>query len=177
MDDTLRKIEALLFLAGEAVSYKELAQLIGQSVESAKDGEMALAQAMQDHGLTITATDTHAQLTTSMHVTEYLQKFLQGEAQHLSAAAAETLAIIAYRGPITRLDIEAIRGVDSRRMLRQLTARGLIRRRKLPDKLPHYSVAEEFLQHLGLTTLQQLPRYDELHSHEKIEQLLERPLQ
>lgn len=172
MNDILRKIEALLFLAGEAVSYKELGQLIGQDVAGAKKGVAALAQELHDHGLAITATDTHAQLTTSLQVAQYLQQFLQGEAQHLSAAAAETLAIIAYRGPITRLDIEAIRGVDSRRMVRQLVARGLIRRRKLPAQLPQYSITEEFLQYLGLTAREQLPRFDELHSHEKIEQLL-----
>lgn len=174
MDETLRKIEALLFLAGEAVSYQELGQLCGQSVEAAQASVAALREELKEHGLTITATPTHAQLTTSRHVSEYLQKFLQGSTQHLSAAAAETLTIIAYRGPITRLDIEAIRGVDSRRMLRQLIARGLVRRRKLPTALPHYSVTEEFLQFLGITSLEALPRFDELHSHAKIEQLLHR---
>lgn len=174
MNETLQKIEALLFLAGEAVSYQELGQLIGRTAAEAKEGVKALGEELRDHGLTITATATHAQLTTSLGVSEYLQKFLQGPAQQLSAAAAETLTIIAYRGPITRLDIEAIRGVDSRRMLRQLVARGLVRRRKLPSQLPQYSITEEFLQFLGITAVEALPRFEELRNHEKIEQLLRR---
>lgn len=174
MDEALQKIEALLFLAGEAVSYQELGQLIGQSAAEAAAGVAALQKELAHHGLTITATATHAQLTTSPDVSEYLQKFVQGPTQQLSAAAAETLSIIAYRGPITRLDVEAIRGVDSRRILRQLVARGLVRRRKLPSRQPQYSITEEFLQFLGITTRELLPRFEELHTHEKIEQLLRR---
>lgn len=174
MTEALQKIEALLFLAGEAVSYQELGQLIGQSAAEAQVGVAALRDELEHHGLTITTTATHAQLTTSPHVSDYLQKYLQGPTQHLSAAAAETLSIVAYRGPITRLDIEAIRGVDSRRMLRLLVARGLVRRRKQPAQPPRYSITEEFLQFLGITSLEALPRFEELHSHEKVERLLRR---
>ena len=172
MDETLRKLEALLFLAGEAVSYKELGQLIDQPAPSAKAAVEKLRTALRDHGLTIVTTDSHAQLTTSRHVTAYLQRFLQGEAQQLSAAAAETLAIIAYRGPMNRIAIEAIRGVDCRRMIRQLVARGLVRRKKLPEQLPVYSITEDFLQHLGLTRREDLPKFEELAQHAKIKDLL-----
>lgn len=172
MDETLRKIEALLFLAGEAVSFKELGQLIGQGPEAAREAVGRLRGELAEHGLTVIHSDTHAQLTTSTLVTEYLQQFLRGEAQHLSTAAAETLAIIAYRGPITRVEVESIRGVDCRRMVRQLIARGLIRRHSVMGSLPRYSITEEFLQFLGLSQREDLPDFDQLASHEKIEQLL-----
>lgn len=171
MNETLQKLEALLFLAGEAVSYRELAQLIGASVNEAMVATQELRAALADHGLTVVTTATHAQLTTSPHVTQYLQQFLRGETDQLSAAAAETLAIIAYRGPIDRPSVEAIRGVDCRRMIRQLTARGLIRRQKIQGRLPVYSVTEDFLQHVGVTQAQDLPRYTELSQDPKLEQI------
>lgn len=173
MNDTLRKIEALLFLSGEAVSYQELARLCGQDVATSRRAVAELRDELQHHGLTIVTTDTHAQLTTSADVTSYLRQFIQGETQQLSSAAAETLTIVAYRGPISRLDIETLRGVDCRRMIRQLLARGLIRRQKSPGQWPRYSITEEFLHYLGLTRREDLPRFEELCSHAKIEQLLQ----
>lgn len=174
MTNELRQLQALLFLAGEPVSYKELGQLINASAAQAAQLAGELQTALADHGLAVVTTDTHAQLTTSPSVTEYLQQFLQGSLQQLSAAAAETLTVIAYRGPITRADVEAIRGVDCRRMIRQLVVRGLLRRQKQPNQLPRYSVSEEFLQHLGLTNAAQLPNFKDLSQHAKIEQLLAR---
>lgn len=162
MTDDVRKIEALLFLAGEPVSFNELARLIQKSGEETRSCVKQLVTLLAGHGLALIQTDTHVQLATSTLVSDYLQQFLQGEAAALSTAAAETLAIIAYRGPISRIDIEAIRGVDCRRMLRQLIARGLIRRERHGTALPTYSVTEDFLQHVGMTSREELPDFASL---------------
>ncbi len=164
MNGDVQKIEALLFLAGEAVHIAELARLTQTSETKVRANLEILSTALAGHGLTVVRSASHAQLTTSKIVSEYLQQFLQGEATTLSAAAAETLAIIAYRGPITRLDVEAIRGVDCRRMVRQLLARGLIRKHRAGERLPTYSISEEFLQHVGITRREELPDFDKLQS-------------
>src|SRR5688572_5469847 len=95
-----QKIEALLFLAGEAVPMTELARLLESSVEDTQAAVTELASILKNRGLTLVMTTTHVQLTTHPDVSEYVQHFLQGEAESLSTAAAETLALIAYRGPI-----------------------------------------------------------------------------
>lgn len=171
MTPAAQQIEALLFLSGEAVALKELARLAQCSPSEVQLYLAELSQALTDHGLTILTTDTHAQLVTSPAVADYVRQYIATEAQELSAAAAETLALVAYRGPLTRTDIDVIRGVDSRHMIRQLTARALIRR--TPKSQPTtYTITEEFLQHLGLTSTAELPEYDTLSNHEKVTLLL-----
>ncbi|MEX2055003.1 MAG: SMC-Scp complex subunit ScpB [Candidatus Andersenbacteria bacterium] len=175
MDTLLPKLEALLFLAGEAVSFTELARLLNADSAMIKTQINELKQMLAAHGLTIVTTDTHAQLTTSPTVSDFVTQYITGESQDISAAAAETLALVAYRGPISRYDIDAIRGVDSRRMIRQLALRGLIRATTGESGVPRYVIAPEFLEHLGLTDRSELPRFAELSTHEKITALLKTP--
>ncbi|MDP3997170.1 MAG: SMC-Scp complex subunit ScpB [Candidatus Andersenbacteria bacterium] len=172
MREEAQKIEALLFLAGEAVAKSELARLISCPTDEVNKFLTEIQEELIKTGLALTLTDTHAQLTTNPAVSDWLNQYLHDEAQDISGAAAETLAIIAYRGPITRVDIDAIRGVDNRRMIRQLLARGLVRRSGLAGQAPKYVITEEFLQRLGVTATNQLPDYDRLSSEEKIEKFL-----
>lgn len=175
MTPEAQKIEALLFLAGEAVPKQELKRLVEQPAEAVEGYLNEIAGELKEHGLALLNTPTHAQLATSSHVAEYLSQYLTGEAEEeLSAAAAETLALIAYRGPLARAEVEAIRGVDSRRMVRQLLARDLVRKADPAARVARYIVTEEFLQRLGLTKAQELPDYETLSSHEKLEALLKK---
>jgi segregation and condensation protein B len=167
-----QQIEALLFLAGDAVARNELARLVGCSVEELENYASELVTQLENHGLSLITTDSHIQLVTSPTVAEYLSKYLADESNDLTAAAAETLAIIAYRAPITRIDLDAIRGVDSRSILRQLVSRGLVRKNSDGDRVPKYVVTEEFMQHMGLRSNKELPDFDQLSSHEKIQELL-----
>lgn len=156
------KLEALLFLAGDAVSHSDIARLLNLPATEIPPIIADLQAKLTDRGLALVTTETQVQLTTSPAVGEYVKEFLQGETGSISTAAAETLALIAYRGPISRPDIEAIRGVDSRRMIRQLRIRGLIKRHTAVGQLPTYTITPEFLQHLGLTTASDLPNFAEL---------------
>lgn len=174
MNDLAQQIEALLFLAGEAVSRKELARLTGQSRDAVATAVAELAEGLTEHGLTLVTTDTHVQLTTSSQVSSFVAQFLSTEERTLSAAAVETMALVAYRGPISRYEIEVIRGVDSRRIVHQLLLRGLIRPVSRAARPRQYVITEEFLSHLGVTEREQLPSFEELSSHEKILDRLKR---
>lgn len=172
MNATTQKIEAMLFLAGTAVAKAELCQRLDISVEGLEEHLRELANDLADHGLALVVTDSHAQLTTSPAVASWVQAFIQEEIQNLSAASAETLAIIAYRGPVTRLDVDAIRGVESRRIIQQLLSRGLIQKETKP-RGSLYTIAPEFLTHLGLRTRADLPRFAELSQDAKINAILD----
>jgi segregation and condensation protein B len=168
MRELSQRIEALLFLAGEAVSKKELIRLTQEPIASVTAALGELKEMLRDHGLAIVETDTHIQLTTGQTVSSFVAQFLEDVETTLSAAAAETLALVGYRGPITRYEIEAIRGVDSRRIIRQLVLRGLIRPAAARDRQRRYVVTEDFLAHLGITRQDELPAFNELSSHEKV---------
>lgn len=165
MTPEAQKIEAMLFLAGEPVGLDELGQLIDRSEKEVPQYVREVGSCLEGHGLTLIATDRRVQLATAPDVAGFLKRYIQDEAQELSASAAETLAIIAYRGPISRMDIDAIRGVDSRRILRQLVARDLIEKR-IDSKAILYAVSEGFLQHMGLRSVEELPDYGKLRDND-----------
>lgn len=171
MTPEAQKIEAVLFLAGEMVLYEELGRLIDRPSNEVEQFVEEATLSLAGHGLSLLKTDTGVQLVTSSDVAGFLKRFIEDEAQELSCAAAETLALVAYRGPISRVDIDAIRGVDSRRMLRQLVLRGLVEKRG-DGKKPEYTISEGFLQNMGINSVVELPEYDTLSSHEKLMSVL-----
>ncbi len=167
-----QKIEALLFTAGEAVPLSELQELTGATEHEVTQAIQELSNSLQDHGLALVTTGTHIELVTSSVVAEFLAQFNKEESGQLSKAALETLSVIAYRGPVTRFDVDAIRGVDSRHMIRQLFARGLVRQLRLSGKAPQYDVTEEFLSHLGITKKEELPDFETLATNENLTRIL-----
>lgn len=173
MNPLAQQLEALLFTAGEPVPFSELQALTGATHEEVASAIQELSQALQDHGLTLVTTESHAELVTSSNVAEFLAQFTKEEDNQLSKAALETLSVIAYRGPVTRFDVDAIRGVDSRHMIRQLFARGLIRQLRLSGKAPQYDVTEEFLAHLGVTNKKELPDFETLTTNENLTRILD----
>lgn len=173
MNPLAQKIEALLFVAGEAISFKELAAILEVTPEEVASGITEVIYSLKDHGITVTQTDTHVQLVTSGSVSDFLARYLQEEPTELSKAVAEVLAIVAYRGPITRAEIDAIRGVDSRRSLSQLVVRGMVARIKKATQTITYDITPDFLQHIGLTSREQLPKFEDLAHHERLKALLE----
>lgn len=172
LSESAQQLEALLFTAGEPVAKKDLAKLLGEPLEALEQHFTELDAALAGHGVTLVLTDTHVQLATSPTVAEFLAAFEQQEAQTLSRAASETLAIIAYRGPLTRYDVDVLRGVDSRSMIRQLLRRGVIAQQEAADSTAQYDITPEFLLQLGITRREELPKFDELSSTERIEELL-----
>jgi len=85
----------------------------------------------------------------------------------------ETLTIIAYRGPVTRPEMEQIRGVNCSQILRNLLIKGLVEMEE-KNKEPYYSISVDFLKYLGVSNIQELPDYDKLHQHESLEEFLEK---
>ncbi len=172
MNTLAQHIQALLFTAGEAVSFRDLSELTHTSEEQVRDALSEIEGALTDTGLTLIVTNTHTQLVTSPSVAEFLAQFSAADENELSKAALETLSIIAYRGPLSRIDIDVMRGVDSRRMVRQLLLRGLIRQLKTAGEVSQYEISEEFLASMGVSSIKELPQYDELVAHEGLTRLL-----
>ncbi|OGY30793.1 MAG: SMC-Scp complex subunit ScpB [Candidatus Andersenbacteria bacterium RIFCSPHIGHO2_01_FULL_46_36] len=174
MNTLAQQLQALLFTAGEAVSYRDLCELTHASDEQLAAAIDELRSSLSTTGLALITTATHTQLVTSPDVAEFLAQFSTTDENELSKAALETLSLIAYRGPITRIDIDVLRGVDSRRMVRQLLLRGLIRQLKIAGQASQYEITEEFLAHIGMTNKEELPNFSELSSHEGLTRLLDR---
>ncbi|NPV85699.1 MAG: SMC-Scp complex subunit ScpB [Anaerolineae bacterium] len=162
LDELKKYLEALLFVASIPVSIAQLAEALGSK---AADVEKALKSLEQEYiekrGLRLQFFNHKVQLTTAPEAAMVVEKFLGLEAtSRLSRAAIETLAIVAYRQPITRPGIDAIRGVNSDGVLKSLLSKGLIEeygRAEGPGRPILYATTADFLQHFGLSSLNDLP--------------------
>ena len=113
-------------------------------------------------------------LTTNPANSEVVSRLVSGELQSdLSRSALEVLAIIAYRGPITRVQIDTIRGVNCSYVLRGLMVKGLVERKETADIRGYlYEISFDFLKSLGVSNVQELPDWENLSKNEKVEELL-----
>jgi segregation and condensation protein B len=155
------KLEALLFVAAEAVTTAQLAAALDVAPSVVERGLNELDDSLSTRGLRLQRNAGRVQLTTAPQLAELIERFLGLEATtHLSRAALETLAIIAYQQPVTRPQIDAIRGVNSDSMMKSLLHKGLILesgRADGPGRPILYSTAPEFLQHFGLNSILEMP--------------------
>jgi segregation and condensation protein B len=158
------KLEALLFVAAEPVPMNQLAALLDVNPSVVEKGLKELDDSLRTRGLRLQRNAGRVQLTTRPELAGLVEQFLGLEATtHLSKAALETLAIIAYQQPVTRPQVDSIRGVNSDSMLKSLLSKGLIfesGRTDGPGRPILYSTAPEFLQHFGLNSIQDLPPLD-----------------
>lgn len=154
-------VESLLFVADEPVSVGQLAGALDSSPEQVEEALGELEAALQGRGIRLQRMGDRLQLATAPEAAPYVERFLGlGERRRLSQAALETLAIIAYRGPISRPEIEAIRGVNCDSVLRTLLTSGLIEeagRAPAPGRPILYAPTFAFLQHFGLQRPEDLP--------------------
>ena len=155
------KLEALLFIAPEPVTTAQLSAALDVAPSVVERGLNELESSLATRGLRLQRNAGRVQLTTAPQLAELIERFLGLEATtHLSRAALETLAIIAYQQPVTRPQIDAIRGVNSDSMLKSLLHKGLILesgRADSPGRPILYSTTPEFLQHFGLNSVLELP--------------------
>ena len=120
-------LEALLFVSAEPVAPSQLATALDVSTSAVEQGLMQLDGELQMRGLRLQRHNGRVQLTTAPEMAEAIDRFLGLEAtSHLSRAALETLAIVAYEQPVTRPQIEAVRGVSSDGVMKSLLSKGLI---------------------------------------------------
>ncbi len=155
------KIEAMLFVSAEPVPMAQLATALDVSVSVVERGLKELEDALQTRGLRLQRLAGRVQLTTAAELAALIEEFLGLEATtHLSRAALETLAIIAYQQPVTRPQVDSIRGVNSDGMMKSLLSKGLIQesgRTDGPGRPILYSTTPDFLQHFGLNSIAELP--------------------
>jgi len=155
------KLEAMLFVAAEPATIAQLATVLDVALSVIERGLNELDASLATRGLRLQRHAGRVQLTTAPQLAELIEHFLGLESTtHLSRAALETLAIIAYQQPVTRPQIDSIRGVNSDSMLKSLLNKGLILesgRADGPGRPILYSSTPEFLQHFGLNSILEMP--------------------
>jgi len=161
-DDLGPFYEALLFIAERPLSTAELAELAGVPRLHAEAALGTLAEDLEEsgRGLRVQRLDDAWQLVTSPEVGARLAAYASREEARLSPAALEALAVVAYRQPVTRGEVERVRGVDSDYVLRSLLHRRLIAevgRRDTPGRPILYGTTFTFMERFGLTSLDDLP--------------------
>ncbi len=166
-------IESLLFVSGRPLEYAELRKLLDVDDAGLTSGLQILNDLLesQGRGIRLQRLGEQVQLVTAPENARYIAALLDlPMTARLSTAAMETLAVISYRQPITRAQIEAIRGVNSDRAVASLIQHGLvveIGRAQTVGRPALFATTPEFLQQFGLTSLEQLPRTNsESHSTE-----------
>jgi segregation and condensation protein B len=170
-------IESLLFVSGEPIKRSKLAKIINienEQLDSALDA-LNVSYALAPSGLCLVIKGDEIQLTTKAENAEFVEILLKHEMQDaLSPAAMEVVSIIAYRGPISKVEIEAIRGVNCAYTLRSLLLRGLIERNDNPrDSRGYvYVISFDFLKKLGIDNVKKLPKYDILSIDERINSIM-----
>jgi segregation and condensation protein B len=158
-------LECLLFVAQEPVTPAEAGRALGieEAQAYAAFEELRLEYA-SGSGLKIARVAGGYQMRTRPEYAEVVQRFLEPEPQRLSRQAVETVAVIAYRQPVTLPEIDALRGVSSCGVMKTLLDRGLIRelgRKEAPGRPILYGTTPEFLKHFGLSDLSDLPRLED----------------
>ena len=156
-------IESLLFVAGEALKLTEIANILECSVDFTRQliNELRSKYEENNRGIKIIVTNDEYQFVTKPCNSEYVQKLLKTNIrQSLSHASLETLAIVAYKQPITRVEIEEIRGVKSDRGIYTLSEKKLIKesgRKNVPGRPIIYVTTDEFLKHFDFDSLRDIP--------------------
>jgi segregation and condensation protein B len=160
---SVTQLEALLFVAERPLSRREIAALAGIDREAVDERLGDLEVALRERGLRLVAVGDQVQLVTAPEAGSLIARYTGATGQRLTPAALETLAIVAYRQPVTRGTIERIRGVDSDYVLRTLVHRRLVveqGRADTPGRPILYGTGFDFLERFGLTSLDDLPLLD-----------------
>ena len=163
--DLLRALEAVLFMAAEPLSPRELAEILGLTPAQAEGLASELEAACAERGIQLGRVAGGYELSTRPEYANYVAKLHQPQRFRLTRASLETLAIIAYRQPITRPEIEVIRGVNSDGVISTLLNYRLIKevgRKDAPGRPMLYATTEDFLLHFGLSSVRDLPSLDTL---------------
>ena len=157
-------LEGLLFVVGEdGLTLDQIEEVLEITEDEVKAlvNDLKQSYETEDRGLRIDFLGNRLKLTTKFEHRQYYQKLLENpETNILSQAALETLAIIAYNEPVTRMQVDKIRGVSSSQMIRKLVAKGLIKesgRSDLPGRPILYETTNDFLDYFGLKNIEELP--------------------
>ncbi len=160
-------LEGLLFVVGDdGLTLKQISELLEENIDTCKEILLSLKQAYEadNRGIRISYLGDAFKLTTKKEHKDYYQKLIVNPTTNtLSQAALETLAIIAYNQPITRIEIDELRGVNNTWLLRKLVAKGLIKevgKSTMPGRPNLYGTTSDFLDYFGLSTIKDLPKIE-----------------
>lgn len=162
-------LEGILFVVGdEGITLNSLCDIMAISNDEAKELLLKLKSSYEndERGLRISYLGDAFKLTTKEEHKEYYQKLIENpDNNNLSPATLEVLAIVAYNQPITRVEIDEMRGVSSSHIVRKLVAKGLLKeagKSKMPGRPNMYRTTHEFLDAFGLASLNELPELDDI---------------
>ncbi len=159
------QILSILFVAGKPVSLKELQDVLEMDESVIKQALEQIVSENHNSGIILLAHNNKLQLASNPDNSSQVKKFLSLELREkLTDPALETLAIILYKQPISKAEIENIRGVNSQYTIRHLLIRGLIEKIQSPSdkRMQLYKTTLEFMQHLGIKDMKELPEFEEL---------------
>ena len=178
MTELSKVLEAILFVSGEPLQTAALAaalEVTELEIASAAE-ELASDYDYNRRGICLKRFGSHIQLSTRADYAPQIEKLLQPiQKQSLSQAALETLAVVAYKQPVTKLDIEAVRGVKCDYSVQSLVNKGLIEevgRKETLGRPILYGTTDTFLSHFGLSSLEDLPKPPEPEKKEEEEPLV-----
>lgn len=183
MNSLKSKIESLLFISAKPMTVNQLADLLGADLPngqaSKKEIIKSAGELFEDYksnqaGIQIINDGAKYQMVSSPENGKIIQKFIKDETTgELSKPSLEALTIIAYRGPVSKIDLDRIRGVNCALILRNLLLRGLVEGKFDKKKNEtYYTVTFDFIRFLGLNNLKDLPDYGRLHQDETIDRML-----
>ena len=158
-------VECMLFCAGDPVPVAELARALGMQIDEVRRqlARMELSYNAEQRGIQLLVTEESAQLVSNRNYYSYVERLLQPEEKRsVSQSLLETLAVIAYRQPVTRADIESVRGVRCDYAVNQLLKTGLISEAGRRDTLGHpmqYRTTDRFLRQFGIHRVEEMPDY------------------
>ena len=177
MNELAGIIEAILFLTARPVSLHTLAKISEVNEADVKKALDVLIEMRntETSGIHVVVAENAVELSTNPAFASIVSSMSKEETEgELTRPQLETLTIIAYRGPVTKAEIEYIRGVNCSIILRNLLMRGLVVEKESKTHLQsEYSMSTEMLRHVGVSHVSELPDYEILHANAKISKMLE----
>ncbi len=176
MNDLIKKVEAVLFYLAEPVSMGSLSKIFDIPKDEILSAVEELSKSLSSRGIRIVNNNGEIVLTTAPELSGLIEKIIKEERERdLGRAGIETLSIIAYRGFISKKEIEYIRGVNSQYALRNLLLRGLIERKtnKEDERTDGHCITADTLRYLGLGHIKELPEYEEMKKELEIKESAE----
>ena len=170
------KIESLLFISAKPMTVKQISGLLRVKDSDIKKAGDELVEEYKNNkrGIQIIKNGSKFQMVSSPENAKVVQDFIKDETTgELTRPSLETLTIIAYRGPISKIDLDRIRGVNCSLIIRNLLLRGLIESKAdSKKKETYYTVTFDFIRFLGINDINELPDYEKLNKDDMIDRFL-----